>query len=153
MPEPKAITKAKGGKGIEATLSKKYGPLPLWGWGALALGAYFVYKNVYAPNQAANSGQTQAPADVGQPSFADTGGVSGGGGGFDSGGGAPATGNLPADTGATTDQTAPTVNITEPTINIKNVIPRPKRRHHRPPVGQHTGGHGPARPHHPRGRR
>jgi hypothetical protein len=132
-------------------LNRKVGPLPLWGWGAIAVGAFWAYRNIYSKGSGATtsadqgSGASLAPVDP-YASYGGGGGYTGGGGGGGS--------NLPADTGTALDTGAlPTtgtgtgdINITEPSIKIINKIPRHKRRagpaHHPHPGHGGPGGRG-----------
>lgn len=48
----------------ENPATKKYGPLPLWGWGVVALGTWWLYEHVYKGTSKAptSSPMTNAPA-------------------------------------------------------------------------------------------
>jgi len=76
----------KGGK-TKINLKQKVGPLPLWGWGVVAIIAYYVYSRYYAAGS--TSEVTSGGSDTysgydpynGYSGFGDVGGSSGGGGG------------------------------------------------------------------------
>lgn len=86
-----AASKSSGLAGIQAKLNHKIGPLPLWGYGAVAVGGWFVYKHFVVPGTASDA--AQVAADMGAPAGA--GGIIGGGGGGSSGGGDPQGGHKP----------------------------------------------------------
>lgn len=90
MPETKTKRKAPAKTTGGVDINKKVGPLPLWGWGAVGLGAWFFYTHYISPSQT-----TPAPDLSGSPSFGGIGGSAGrsprggtrGGGGSGGGGG------------------------------------------------------------------
>lgn len=63
---------------IGESLRRKYGPLPLWAWTALAGGAVFLWNRLRAgPSEAASAEPAYAPAyafgEAGEPDYGDTG--------------------------------------------------------------------------------
>lgn len=126
----------KGKGGID--INRKVGPLPLWGWGAVGVGGWYVYRNFVAPSSAQN-----AASDGG--GYADYGG-GGGGGSIDYGGSlapvdsAPATGDLPASEGMT--ETPPTVTNTIRNVIRVKIINRGRGRRHGGRSGTGRGGRG-----------
>src|ERR1700681_1264559 len=79
---------SQAGKGIGSKLTKKGGPVPVWGWGVVALvGAYFVYKYISGKNasSAATTAATAPTTGTTGLTSADTSG--GGGGGYSGAGG------------------------------------------------------------------
>jgi hypothetical protein len=90
---------SQAGKGIGSKLSKKLGPLPVWGWGLVGLvGAYFVYKYISGKSAASAAATTAATAPTTGTTgvgSADTTGASGGGSsGYSDGGGGQLAGLL-----------------------------------------------------------
>ena len=134
---PKATPK---GKGPKLDINKKVGPLPLWGWGAIVVGGFYAWRYMH-PSTPADTGaqgtvDTQTAGDSSLAPYAPVAGV--GGGGFDSGGGMDGggvTGSADAGLGAVpADPLAPpTASTPSVTVNIRNIIPKPKKRHHQPP--------------------
>src|ERR1035438_6857411 len=49
---------AVGGKAAGNVLTKKVGPLPVWGWAAVVIGAYLVYRYIKDKNAASASSST-----------------------------------------------------------------------------------------------
>lgn len=144
---PKATPKAKGGK---LDINKKVGPLPLWGWGAIVVGGFYVWRYMHpaasAPADAQGTVDNQTAGDSSLAPYAPVAGV--GGGGFDSGGGGSGS-----DTGSTTgDLTVsgsldPLTGSLDPlTGTVQMIAPKPRKRHHHPPPHPHR----PHRPRHPR---
>ena len=65
MPDaPSGGAKAPAGQGTQNTLTRKIGPLPIWAWGAIAVGAYYWWTH-YGPG-AKNQAQQQAGQGTGQ---------------------------------------------------------------------------------------
>src|SRR5712691_915293 len=83
MPKPKPKSK-RTPKGISSKINKEYGlgpvKLPLWGWGAVALGALWFYFHFIRPSQDAGTDQGSGIAS-GALGGGGGGGVPGGGGG------------------------------------------------------------------------
>src|ERR1700692_4030612 len=100
MPEDVAESPPpKAGKGIGSKLTKKLGPLPVWGWGLVGVvAAYFVYKYISGKSAASAAATTAATAPTTGTTglgSADTTGASGGGSsGYSDGGGGPLAGLL-----------------------------------------------------------
>lgn len=61
MPPPPAPSPPpSGGGGIAARFTRKVGPLPVWGWAALILGAYLLYARLHPADTAAAEPVQQA---------------------------------------------------------------------------------------------
>ncbi len=123
-------------KGFEATLKHKLGPLPVWAWALVGVGAVYVYKRATAsrvPSTEAGGAATQQ--DQGYDSYGsyasgyqDTGG-GGGATGYSSGaGGAVDTSSIPESIPLAYEGGA---------IPVKVTIKRPRRRHNRHPNRPH----------------
>jgi len=124
---------------IKGAMTRKFGPLPAWGWAGIAGGGIWWYRQHTGAGASSADGGTQAPAYVGpwgqepspiQGGAGIAGDGSGGGGGDTSGAGAG--GGAPM--GDMTNYPypgAPTINVAAPPVNGG----RPR---HQKPKKQHT---------------
>lgn len=77
MAAPSPVAKPKGspGRSLGARLGRKVGPLPVWAWAAVILGAYLLYSRLH-PGAATSGGTTAltASTDPGSTTGGDTSG-------------------------------------------------------------------------------
>ncbi len=127
--KPKATP--KGGKGFEAMLKRKLGPLPVWAWALVGVGAVYVYRKATASR--VPTADVGAGAQDTYGSYASGYQDTGYGGG---GGGSQLTGSSDGQAAAIDTSGIPEsipLSYEGGPIPVKVTIKRPRRRHNRQP--------------------
>lgn len=129
---------------IQAALTRKFGPLPAWGWAGIAGGGIWWYRQHTGTASSASSGATpdtaqvgpygQYPVDIGGGGLTGGGGSSGGGSGDTGSGAGVGTG----DTGGS-GTPAPVINVNAPPAAAGRPRAQRPKPQHRPKAAKPHG--------------